>query len=197
MAKVNHFLEMWQGSWIIRATQRESGAQKKQMTAVRYISDTEEIVNASWPNLQHDGAAVFKLSERSPQPPAMSAEDLLGRRTQIFNLGWIQNIDCHRAEGNEESAPVSISDAEYLLDWNGGWDNPNVTEDYCETDDESDSNHNNVSEYPQTAVQWDVNGAPNGPVLIRQSWRSNKTAAKVILTFSATETWRNNGNKKQ
>jgi hypothetical protein len=46
------------------------------MTAVRYISDTEEIIKASWSNLHHDGAAAFKLSEKSPVLPALSAKDL-------------------------------------------------------------------------------------------------------------------------
>jgi hypothetical protein len=78
MAKVHDFLEMWQGSQYLRATQRESCAQDKQMTAIGYISDTEEIVNASRTDFQHDGAAAFKLSERSPQPPPLSAKDLLG-----------------------------------------------------------------------------------------------------------------------
>jgi len=47
MAKVDDFLEMWQGSQNLRATQKESRAQNKQMTAIGYISDTEEIVKAS------------------------------------------------------------------------------------------------------------------------------------------------------
>jgi len=37
MAKVHDSLEMWQGSQNLRATQRESRAQNKQMTAVGYI----------------------------------------------------------------------------------------------------------------------------------------------------------------
>jgi hypothetical protein len=44
MAKVHDFLEMRQGSQNLRATQKESRAQHKQMTAVGYISDTQEIV---------------------------------------------------------------------------------------------------------------------------------------------------------
>jgi hypothetical protein len=48
MAKVYDFLEMWQGSQNLRATQKESRAQNKQMTAIGYISDTKEIVKASW-----------------------------------------------------------------------------------------------------------------------------------------------------
>jgi hypothetical protein len=73
MAKVHDFLEMWQGCQNLHATQKESRAQNKQVTAVGYISDTEEIVKASWSPCQHDGAAVLKLSERSPLPPALSA----------------------------------------------------------------------------------------------------------------------------
>jgi hypothetical protein len=48
------------------------------MTAVGYISDTEEIVKESWQLFQHDAVAVFKLLERSPLPPALSAKDLPG-----------------------------------------------------------------------------------------------------------------------
>jgi len=81
MAKVHNLLEMWQGSQNLRATQKESRAQNKQMTAVGYISDPEEIVKASWSLFQHHGAAAFKLSERSPLPPALSAKDLPGGRT--------------------------------------------------------------------------------------------------------------------
>jgi hypothetical protein len=73
MAKVHHFLEMWQGSQNLCATHKVSRAQDKQMTAIGYISDTEEIVNASWSLIQHDGAAACKMSERSRLPPALSA----------------------------------------------------------------------------------------------------------------------------
>jgi len=48
MAKVHDFLDMWQGSQNLQATQNESGTQNMQMTAVGYISDTEEIVKETW-----------------------------------------------------------------------------------------------------------------------------------------------------
>jgi len=83
MAKVHEFLEMWHDSQTLRATQKESRAQIKQVTAVGYISDTEEIVKASWSNFHHDGAAAFKISEKSPVPPALTAKDLPGGRTQL------------------------------------------------------------------------------------------------------------------
>jgi len=40
LAKVNDFLEKWQGSRNIRAGQMESRAHNKKMTAVGYIPDT-------------------------------------------------------------------------------------------------------------------------------------------------------------
>jgi hypothetical protein len=48
------------------------------MTAVGYLSNTEEIFKASWSLFQHDGAAAFILSQRSPLPPALSAKDITG-----------------------------------------------------------------------------------------------------------------------
>jgi len=86
MAKVHDFLGMWQGSQNLRATQKGSRLHNNQMTAIGYIPDTDEIVTASWLLFQHDGAAAFKLSERSPLPPPLSAKDLPGGRTQIFNV---------------------------------------------------------------------------------------------------------------
>jgi hypothetical protein len=114
MAKVHDFLEMWQGSQNLRARQKESPANNNQMTAVGYISDTEETFKASWSLFPHDGAAVFKLSKRSPLPPAMSAKDLPGRRTQILNVRRIWRINHHAVESHEDSVPESISDTE---DW--------------------------------------------------------------------------------
>jgi len=115
MAKVHNILEMWQGSQTLRATQKESRAQNKQMTAVGYISDTEEIIKASWSNFHHDGAAAFKLSEKSPVPPTLSAKDLPGGRTQVLNVRRIRRIHCHPAECDEDSSPESISDTENWL----------------------------------------------------------------------------------
>jgi hypothetical protein len=119
MAKVHDFLEMWQGSQYLRATQKKSRAQIKQMTAIGYISDTEEIVKASWSLFQHDGAAAFKLSERSPLPPALSGKDLPGGRTQILNVRRIWGINRHPVESDEESAPAFISDTGDWLKGNG------------------------------------------------------------------------------
>jgi len=112
MAKVPDLLEMWQGSQNIRAIQKEFRAQIKQMTAIGYISDTEEIVKASWSLFQHDSVGAFQLSERSPLPPALSAKDLPGGRTKILNVRRIGRINCHLVESDDNTAPKSISDTD-------------------------------------------------------------------------------------
>jgi len=71
MAKVYDVLEMWHGSQILCTTQMESHSPYELMTAIGYV---KEIVKAFWSNFQHDGAAAFKLSERSPVPPALAAK---------------------------------------------------------------------------------------------------------------------------
>jgi len=53
---------MWQGSRNLQATQKESRTQNKQLTALRDISDNEDIVKTLWSRLQHHGAAAFILS---------------------------------------------------------------------------------------------------------------------------------------
>jgi len=78
MAKIHNFLEMWQGSQNLCATRKESCTQNKQMTAVGYISDTKEIIKASWSLFQHDGVAAYTLSASSCLPPPLSAKDLPG-----------------------------------------------------------------------------------------------------------------------
>ena len=46
MAKVHDFLEMWHGNQDLHATLKECHTQNKQMTAMGYISDMEEILKA-------------------------------------------------------------------------------------------------------------------------------------------------------
>jgi len=82
------------------------------MTAVGYISDTEDIVKASWSNFEQNGAAEFKLLEKSPVPPALSAHDLPGGRTKVLNVSRIIRNNCHPAESDQESSPESISDTQ-------------------------------------------------------------------------------------
>jgi hypothetical protein len=197
MAKVYDFLEMCLGSQNLRATQKESRAQNKRMTAVGYISDTEETIIASQSNYQHDGAAAFKLSERSPSPPALCAKDLLGGRMQVLNVRRMRRIDRDPAESDEDGVPKSFSNIENWLNWNGDLDNPNVSEDECEPDDESDTEPCKgikASESPEHRV---VGATPNVPGLIQPTRKSMKQAEKGLVTVSTMETRRNKGNKKK
>jgi len=197
MAKVHDFLEMWQGSQTLRATQKESRAQNKQMTAVSYISDTEEIVKASWSNFHHDGAAAFKLSEQSPVPPALSAKNLPGGQTQVLNVHRIKRLDRHPAESDEDSSPETISDTKNWLNWNGDLDNPNNSKDDWEADNESDTELDNGSEVSQTLEVWNVSAAPNVPGLIRPIRQSKKKVEKAFVTVNIMETRRNKGIKRK
>ena len=134
MAKVSNLLEIWQGSQNLQATQKESRAQNKQIIAVGYISDTEEIIITSWLNFHYDGVTAFKLSEKSPVPPALSAKDLPGGRTPVLNVRQIKQIDHHPAKCDEDSSPESISDTKKWLDWNEDLHNPNDSIDNWEAD---------------------------------------------------------------
>jgi hypothetical protein len=167
MAKVHDFLQMWQCSPNLCATQKESRAQNKQITAVGYISNTEEIVKVFWLLFEHDGMAAYKLSEKSPLPPTFSPKDLPGGRTQILNGRRIWIINRHPAESNEDSTPESISDTDDWLNWNGDLDNPNDMEDDCAADDESDIDRDNGIEDPECLQQQDVCAAPNVTGLVR------------------------------
>jgi len=191
MAKVHDFLEMWQGMQNLSATQMESDSQNKQVTALGYILDTEEIVKASWSLIQDDGAAAFELSEISPLPPALSAKNLPGRQTKILNVRRIRRINRHPVDSDEDSAPDSISDTENWLNWNGDLDNPNDNEDDCAADDESDIEHNNGIEDPECPEQQAVSAAPNVPWLVRPTRKSKTLAEKALLTVSAIDTRRN------
>jgi hypothetical protein len=125
MAKVHYFLEMWKGSQNLLATQKESQTQNKQKTAVGYISDMDEIVKPSWLLFQHEGAAAFNLSKRSPLPPALPTKNVPGRRTQILKFRRIWRINCYPVESDKDNTPGNISDTDDWLNWNGHLDNQN------------------------------------------------------------------------
>ena len=197
MAKVHNFLEMWQGSQNLRAIPKESRAQNKLMTAVGYISDTEEIIKSSWSLFQHDGEAAFKLSERSPLPPPLTAKDLPGERTQILNVRRIRRINRYPVESDEDTAPERISDTENWLNWNGDLDNPNDSEDDCAADIESDMEQDNTIEDPESQEQRHVSDAPNDPALIRPTQKSKRHGEKVLVTVNAIEKRRNKAVKKK
>jgi len=153
-------------------------------------------MNASWSKFQHVGVAAFKLSGWSLLPPALSAKNLLARRTEVVNVLWINGIDHHPVESDQESAPDSISDSEHGLEWDGGLDYRNVGHDDWEAEDESNTELDNGIQAPTSLEHLDVIGAPNVPGLIRPTQRSMKQVQQGLMTVKAMETRRNKGNKK-
>ena len=113
MDMVHDCVKMAQGSENLHARKNESHHQNKQMTAIRYIPDTDEIMKASLSNIHHDGAAAFKLQETLPLPPAVSANDLPGGQTKVLNVHQMNSINLDPDEGDEDSAPECISDTDY------------------------------------------------------------------------------------
>jgi len=197
MAKVHHILEMWQGGQNLRATQKESRSQNNQMNVVGYISDTEEIVKASWSPFQHDAAAAFRSSKRSPSPPPLSAKDLPSGHIQILNVRRIRRIHCHAVESDEDSAHESISDTEDWLNWNGDSDNPNDSEDDCAGDVGSDMDQGNSIEDPELPEQRDVSTVPKVPGFSQPTRKSKRQAETVLVMVNAIRTRRNKGVKKK
>jgi hypothetical protein len=82
------------------------------MTAVGSIWDTEKIIKASGSLFEHDGAPAFKLSERSPLPPAVSAKDLPGGRTQILNVRHNWRFNRHPVQSDAASAGEIITETD-------------------------------------------------------------------------------------
>jgi len=167
------------------------------MTAVGYILDMEEIVKAGWSLFQHDCAAAFKLSERSPFPLALAAKDLPGGRTQILNVHRIRRINCHPIESDKDSTPQSISDTNDWLNWNGDLDNPNDSEEDCAADYESNIEQNNCIEDRECPGQQDVSAVSNLTGLVWPTQKSKRQAEKVFVTVNAVETRRNIGGKNK
>lgn len=90
-------MAIWQVCQSLCATQMESCAQNKQITAMKYISDTKEIVKASWLLFQHHGPAGFKSSEGSPSPSALSANELPGAPTDQLKVRQMRKVHRHPA----------------------------------------------------------------------------------------------------
>ena len=95
MAKVHDFLEMWQGSENLHATQKTSRAQNKQITDMGYISDTEETVKESWSAFKHDSVAGCKITEKSYSPLYLLQIDLPGGKIKVLHMYRIHRINHH------------------------------------------------------------------------------------------------------
>jgi len=195
MGKVCDILEMWQSRQNPPATPRESLVHIKQMTAIKYISDTEQIVKASWSLVQHDGVAGFKSSERSPFSAGLSAMDIPAGQTQILNVHRIRRIYHHPVKSNENSAPECKLDTENWPNSNKDMDDPNDREVDRMADIESDIERDNGIDDREGAEQRDVSASPNIPGLCQPTQKSKGLAETVLLTVKAKEMRRNTGIK--
>jgi hypothetical protein len=195
MANIHDLLGMWKGSQSICAPHKQSRAPNKPMTAVGCIIDTSEIVKASWSLFQHDGAAVFQLSERSPLPPALTAKDLPGGRTQMPNVCRIRRFNCHSVESDEDSAPESISDSEDGLYWNGDLDDPTDSKDDCAADIESDIMQDNGIKHLEGPEQRNLSAAPYVAGLLPPTRKSKTQSVNLLVMVNGIKMRRNEGVK--
>ena len=130
-------------------------------------------------------------------PPALSAKDLPGGRTQILNVNRIRRITRYPAEIDENSPPESISDTNDWLNWNGDLDNPIDCKEDCAADNESGIEQNNGIKDPECPEQQDVNAVSNVPRLVRPTRKSKRQAEKVFVMVNAVEIQRNKGGEKK
>jgi len=197
MAMVHNCLEMWQGCQNLRATKKESYAQNRQIIAIGYFSDTEMIIKAASLKFQHNGAAAFKLSERSPLQPALSAKNVPGGQTKVLNVCRMRRIERHPSEGDGDCTPDGIANTGISLDWNCDEVDPNESEDDCVGDNQSGIELCSVIESSESPEHSMVSVALNVGGLIRPTRKSMKQAEKWVLTVSAMETRSHKGNKKK
>jgi hypothetical protein len=138
------------------------------------------------------------LKKKSPVPPALSAKDLTGVRTQVLNVHRIKRIDRHPAESDEDSSRECIANTKNWLNSNGDLDNPHNSQDDWEADNESDTTLDNGREDSKILAVRSVRAALNVPGLIRLIRQPKKKVEKALLTVNIMETRRSKGiNKEQ
>lgn len=157
------------------------------MTAKGSISDTGVIIKARWSLFQHDGSASFPLLGRSPLQPPLSAKDLPGEQTQVFNFSPINRIVSYPVESIEDSPPVSLSDTENSLYWYSDLENSYDSEDDGKADIESDMELHDCMENLDGIELPDVSIAPIVLIWMWPKWMSNNAAQMRLVTVSAFE----------
>jgi len=98
----------------------------------------------------------------------------------------------HPVKTDEDSVPESSSDTENWLDWNGDLGYPNVSEDNCATDNESDMEKQNGIDEPECAELHHVSATANVHGLVRPTQNWMRQVEKILVTVNAIGTRRNN-----
>ena len=127
----------------------------------------------------------------------MSAKDLPGGQTQILDVLWIERIDHHPIESDEDSAPEIISNTKNWLNTNGNLENPIDSEGDREADIESDMQLDNGMEDLESPELQLMSAAPFIPRLIWPTWQSKSQAESRLVMVNTTETGRNTGKKRK
>jgi hypothetical protein len=130
-------------------------------------------------------------------PPAVSAKDLSGGRTQILHVRSIKRIHRLPVESDENFIPLHILDTEDWLYWIGDSGNPNHCEGDYAVDGESGTEQDTCIEGPECPEQWDVSAMLYVPGLIRPTRKYKRQAEVVLVMVNAIKTWRNKGVKKK
>jgi hypothetical protein len=131
------------------------------MTAIAHNPESVEIVKASLSLFQHDTAATIKLSDKSPLPLSLCAQNHSGDQGPILNVRLIKHIDHHAGYSDENSPPESIQITENILNKELDSDNTSNSEDDREADNDSDMEMDNGSEDSETLKQQNDSAAPN------------------------------------
>jgi len=195
IAKAPDFLEMWQGSENLHATQKESSAQNKQIISVGYILDMEAIVRASWSHLPSWWCGCIYIVRMISFATAFVCEESPWRINSCSKCPPNPKNQLASIPSDEDSAPESILDTEDWINWNGDLDNPNDGKDDCMADVESELEQDNSIGDPECPEQQDVSTAPNVSGLIQPTEKSKRQAANVLIMVNTIETRRNKGVK--
>jgi hypothetical protein len=202
MASTHDFLEMWQGSEKLRATQKAAKAQNKQMTAMGYISDSEEVESSSWASFAHDGLAAFKSNEKTPLPKSLPLTELQNGKTQVLNVRRIPRINRQPGLTDEESAGEDNTDTEDWLHWDGDMESGAEDESDSSTDDEHEMDRILDTHEKESPEQSHGDAAPNVPGFIRPVRKSKRIVELAVsgarpTSNTNTQKRRGRGNKRR
>lgn len=200
LAKVHDFLELWRGSQELRVTQKASRAQNAAMTAMGYISDTEETQEKSWSTFAHDGVVAFKSNEKA-LPKSLPLTEIGDGQARVRHFRRIRRIDRHPNDTDGDSGGEGHSDTEDWLNWNGDFDDE-------DGDDENDSSADEdldsaLASISRTKVIPDpsrVDAALNIPGLIRPVRKSSRIRQLAVMesaTAKVVQTTRGRGGKRK
>ena len=187
MVKTHDFLEMWDGSQRLRATQKAVRSQNTQMTALGYISDTEECGERISTDLADDGEVAFRSYVECAPPKTLPLSSLINGKTKVLKLHRIRRVDRLSTQTDDESAPEDATEAEEWLNWNGDVEEAvedQTTNDLADEESEDDLIMCVRTKEPQ--VRSVIDAAPNVLGVVRPTRKSRRLAELAVLPSSTS-----------